>query len=100
MERGIDWIGGVELPANDSAFKAIIQYQPQEFVSKFLPGAAYIEMLPTELSREPLRADALLRVRYPADGGQEFALHLEVKYRVNVRYPMRKRRGLCERAWI
>lgn len=77
------------MPANDNAFKTIVQYQPQEFVSKFLPGAVYVGMLPTELSREPLRADALLRVRYPADNGEEYALHLEVQTGADPEMPRR-----------
>ena len=60
------------MASNDSAFKLLVQYQPQQYVDRFFPfpGAVYAGMLPTELAREPLRADVLLRVRYPATNGR------------------------------
>ncbi|MBA3824696.1 MAG: hypothetical protein H0X24_12480 [Ktedonobacterales bacterium] len=69
------------MASNDSAFKLLVQYQPQQYVDRFFPfpGAVYAGMLPTELAREPLRADVLLRVRYPAEGGQYYGLHFEAQ---------------------
>ena len=79
---------GHSMAAHDTAFKAILQYQPEAFVAKFLPGATYVAMLPTELAREPLRADALLRVRFPADNA-EYILHIEVQSGADDEMPRR-----------
>lgn len=50
---------------NDSAFKYLLSVAPAQFVARFVPGAEYVETLPTEFPRAPLRADALLRIRMP-----------------------------------
>lgn len=77
------------MPANDNAFKLLVQYAPQQFVDRFFPGAVYVGTLPTELPREPLRADALLRVRYPAENGEDYALHIEVQTGSDATMPLR-----------
>lgn len=67
------------MPTNDSAFKWLVSFRPQDYVDRFCPGARFVRMLPTELSREPLRADALVEVEPPKAKGKSpgnFALHL------------------------
>jgi len=66
----------VRMPKNDNAFKVMLQYHPEQFVAWLLPGAEYIDMLPAELPRESLYADALLRVRYQ---GEIYVLHIEIQ---------------------
>lgn len=65
------------MPTNDSALKVLLRYAPQTFVDSFFPGARFLEALPTEFAREPLRADALLRVQFPAVDGTPLKLHFE-----------------------
>lgn len=64
------------MPRNDNAFKVMLRYHPEQYVQWLLPGATYLETLPTELPRESLYADALLRVRYQ---GKEYVLHIEIQ---------------------
>lgn len=77
------------MATNDSAFKVLVQQEPQAFVKRFLPGAVFRGMLPTELSREPLRSDALLHVSYPAENGTDYVLHLEVQTKADATMPRR-----------
>lgn len=80
------------MPTNDSAFKILLSYAPQQFVDVLLPGARFLEQLSTELAREPLRADVLLLVEYPAGSGRHYILHLEAQTDADATMPRR----LCE----
>ena len=57
-----------------------MQFQPQQYVDRFFPGATYVQMLPTELAREPVRADVLLEARL---AGKAFGAHFEVQTRAD-----------------
>jgi predicted transposase YdaD len=74
------------MPTNDNAFKVMLHYHPEQFVARFLPGAEYVETLATELPRESLFADALLRVRYR---GELYILHIEVQSGADAKIPER-----------
>jgi predicted transposase YdaD len=60
----------------DSAFKTLVQLAPQEFVSRFLPGAVYVKTLSIELPRDPIRADWLCIIRFPGSD-KEYIFHIE-----------------------
>jgi len=64
------------MPKNDNAFKVMLRLQPQHFLNLLLPGAILLEVLPTELPRESLFVDALLRVRFH---DKIYIVHLEVQ---------------------
>jgi predicted transposase YdaD len=64
------------MPPNDNAFKVMLQLQPQQFLNLLLPGAILLEVLPTELPRESLYVDALLRVQLH---DKIYIVHLEVQ---------------------
>ncbi len=64
------------MPKNDNAFKVLFQRNPQQFLNRLLPGATVLEVLPTELPRESLYVDALLRIRY---NRKEYIVHIEVQ---------------------
>lgn len=65
------------LHTNDSIFKSLETDHPQDFLSFVLPGAVYIRQLPTELVRDPVRADALILAYVSAAAEQEIGVHLE-----------------------
>ncbi len=67
---------------NDSISKALFQWRPAQYVQRFMPGATFLHIVPTELIREPLRADGLFRVRYPEQNNREAVLHLEAQTRM------------------
>ncbi len=63
---------------SDSAFKMLFQMAPQDYVARFKPGAEFVRLETIELPRDPLRADALTRIRYPALR-KEFIHHIETQ---------------------
>lgn len=63
---------------SDSAFKMLFQMAPQDYVARFKPGAEFVRLETIELPREPLRADALTRIRYPALNKQ-YIHHIETQ---------------------
>jgi predicted transposase YdaD len=80
------------MPNNDSAFKWLVSFRPQDYVDRFCPGARFVRLLPTELSREPLRADALIEVQPAKAKGNapgNFALHFEVQTKADPTIPRR-----------
>jgi predicted transposase YdaD len=79
------------VPVNDSAFKWLMSFQPQQFVDRFCPGAQFVKMLPTELPRDPQRADTLAQVHFPktkSDPG-DYGLHLEAQTKADSTMPRR-----------
>jgi predicted transposase YdaD len=74
------------MPANDNAFKVMIEKSPEQFLARILPGAELIEVLNIEMPRESLYVDALLRIRYH---GKEYILHLEVQTDADASMPGR-----------
>ncbi len=75
--------------ANDSISKALFSWRPMDFVQWFMPGATFVRLLPTELIREPLRADGLFRIQYPTDPPQDAVLHLEVQTKFEADFEQR-----------
>lgn len=64
----------------------LLQNYPKDFVEWLQPGATFLESLPTELPRESLYADALLKILYL---GIVYILHLEVQTSADATMPWR-----------
>ena len=83
---------------SDSAFKMLLQLAPGDFVARFAPGAELLETITIELPREPMRADALLKIRFPPKAdevtGRIVILHIEVQSSADADMPLR----LCQYA--
>jgi predicted transposase YdaD len=74
------------MPINDNAFKVMFEKRPEQFLARILPEAVLLQVLPTELPRESLYVDALLRIQYHS---KVYIVHVEVQTAADATMPGR-----------